>query len=283
MRLGLAVPFVDHELLLSWAQHADQGPYHRIGLPDRIVYDNPETMVMLAAMAAVTRRIRLQSEILLAPLREPVVLAKQCATLDRLSGGRFTLGLGVGAREDDFRAVGADFSRRGQRLDEQVALMRRIWSGEPLGADLKGVGPSTLNSRGPEMLFGAFAPKALARIARWGDGFLCAALPEQAGGMVQLVNQQWQEAGRHGQPLLIGQINVALGPEKTVDQARANMLRYYGFAPAFAEQSAKEMITTEAGIRQAINAYRDLGAHEVMLGCWSDDIDQVNRLAELAD
>jgi alkanesulfonate monooxygenase SsuD/methylene tetrahydromethanopterin reductase-like flavin-dependent oxidoreductase (luciferase family) len=282
MKLGLAVPFVDHEALLSWAQRADEGPYHRLGLPDRIVYDNPETMMMLAAMAAVTTRIRLQSEILLAPLREPVVLAKQAATLDRLSGGRFSLGLGVGARDDDFRAVGADFARRGRRLEEQLTLMRRIWSGAPLSDGIGAVGPSPLDTEGPELLFGAFAPSALARVARWGDGFLCAALPEQAGGMLQLVRRQWQEAGREGQPVLIGQINVALGPEATVEQARANMLRYYGFAPAFAETSAKEMITTEEGIRQAVEAYRDLGADEVMLGCWSDEIGQVDRLADIA-
>jgi alkanesulfonate monooxygenase SsuD/methylene tetrahydromethanopterin reductase-like flavin-dependent oxidoreductase (luciferase family) len=282
VELGLAVPFVDHNSLLSWAQRADQGPYHRIGLPDRVVYDNPETMVMLAAMAAVTTRIRVQSEVLLAPLREPVVLAKQCATLDRLSGGRFTLGLGVGAREDDFRAVGAHFSRRGQRLEEQLAVMRRIWSGDPVTADAGPVGPRPFDARGPQLLFGAFAPKALARVARWGDGFLCAALPEQAGGMLQIVREQWQEAGRSGKPLLIGQINVALGPKATLDQARTNLLRYYGFAPAFAELSAKEMITTEDGIRQAIDAYRNLGADEVMLGCWSDDIEQIDRLAALA-
>ncbi|MER7569289.1 LLM class flavin-dependent oxidoreductase [Streptomyces sp. NPDC097941] len=282
MKLGLAVPFVDHEALLSWAQRADEGPYHRLGLPDRIVYDNPETMMMLAAMAAVTTRIRLQSEILLAPLREPVVLAKQAATLDRLSRGRFSLGLGVGARDDDFRAVGADFARRGRRLEEQLTLMRRIWSGAPLNDGVGSVGPSPLHARGPELLFGAFAPSALARVARWGDGFLCAALPEQAGGMLQLVRRQWQEAGREGQPVLIGQINVALGPEATVEQARASMLRYYGFAPAFAETSATEMITTEDGIRQAVEAYRDLGADEVMLGCWSDEIGQVDRLADIA-
>ncbi|MFG2358693.1 LLM class flavin-dependent oxidoreductase [Streptomyces sp. NPDC048521] len=283
MRLGLAVPFVDHGKLLSWAQRADEGPYHRLGLPDRIVYDNPETMMMLAAMTAVTTRIRLQSEILLAPLREPVVLAKQCATLDRLSDGRFTLGLGVGARPDDFHAVGADFSRRGRRLDEQLAVMRRVWSGEPLSEDVGPVGPNPLTARGPELLFGAFAPKALARVARWGDGFLCASLPDQAGEMLRLVSQQWREAERSGQPLLIGQINVALGPDSTVQEARTNMLRYYGFAPEFAELSAKEMITTEAGIRKAIDAYRDLGAHEVILGCWSDDIGQIDRLAALAD
>ncbi|MBG7702520.1 LLM class flavin-dependent oxidoreductase [Streptomyces sp. MC1] len=86
--------------------------------------------------------------------------------------------------------VGADFDRRGQRLDEQLAVMRQAWSGAPLAEDIGSVGPSPLNARGPKLLFGAFAPKALARIARWGDGFLCAALSEQAGGMFQLFDHQ---------------------------------------------------------------------------------------------
>lgn len=85
------------------------------------MYDSPEPMRMPAAMVAVTERIRVQPEVVLVPLRDPVLLAKQSATLDRLSGGRFTLGLAAGAREDDFQAVGADYAGRGRRMDEQLA------------------------------------------------------------------------------------------------------------------------------------------------------------------
>ncbi|MEV4085744.1 LLM class flavin-dependent oxidoreductase, partial [Nonomuraea fuscirosea] len=152
MTLGLAVPFVDPAALVAWARRADAGPYVRIGVPDRIVYDNPETVVMLAAMAAVTERIRVQSEVVLAPLRDPVLLAKQSATLDRLSGGRFTLGLAVGAREDDFQAVGADYAGRGRRMDEQLATMRHIWAGEPVVDGVGPVGPAPISTGGPELL-----------------------------------------------------------------------------------------------------------------------------------
>ncbi|GAA2698974.1 LLM class flavin-dependent oxidoreductase [Nonomuraea recticatena] len=281
MTLGLAVPFVDPVMLVAWARRADAGPYGRIGVPDRIVYDNPETMIMLAAMTAVTERIRVQSEVVLAPLRDPVLLAKQSATLDRLSGGRFTLGLGVGAREDDFQAVGTDHASRGRRMDEQLATMRKVWAGEPVAPGLGPVGPALVSAGGPELLFGGFAQPALARIARWGAGYICPAPPGYAGALFELVRRQWKDAGRPGEPLLVAQINVALGPESTVAEARESLLRYYAFAPELAAQALGAMATTAKEIRETVAAYRDLGAHEVMLSCWSGDIEQIDRLADL--
>ncbi|NJP94238.1 LLM class flavin-dependent oxidoreductase [Nonomuraea sp. FMUSA5-5] len=281
MTLGLAVPFTDPAALLAWARRADAGPFGRIGVPDRIVYDNPEPMVMLAAMAAATERIRVQSEVVLAPLRDPVLLAKQSATLDRLSGGRFSLGLAVGARQDDFLAVGADHASRGRRMDEQLAIMRRVWAGEPVVAGTGPVGPAPLRAGGPELLFGGFAPAALARVARWGSGYVCPVPPGAAQGLFELVRRQWKDAGRAGEPLLVGQVNVALGPEPTVARARESLLRYYAFAPELAAQSVATMATTAGAIRDAVAAYRDAGAHEVMLSCWSDDLGQIGRLADL--
>ncbi|MEV4172376.1 LLM class flavin-dependent oxidoreductase [Nonomuraea sp. NPDC049709] len=78
-----------------------------------------------------TARIHVQTEGLLAPLREPALLTRQCATLDRLSGGRFALGIGLGARRDDCEAVNVDVHRCGAWLEEVMAVMRRVWSGEP--------------------------------------------------------------------------------------------------------------------------------------------------------
>src|SRR5262245_55400926 len=117
MKVGLGLPISEPATLLSWARRADAGPFTALGLLDRFVYDNPEPLVTLAAVAGATSRIRVQTEVLLAPLRDPVLLAKQAATLDRISGGRFTLGIGVGTREDDYQAAGVAFSRRGRRLD----------------------------------------------------------------------------------------------------------------------------------------------------------------------
>src|SRR5215204_6351555 len=100
-----------------------------------------EPLITLAAAAAVTERVRLMPTVLIAPLRREGVLAKQAATIDALSGGRLTLGLGVGAREDDFQFAPASFHDRGRRFEEQLELMKRVWSGQPVSEEVGAVGP----------------------------------------------------------------------------------------------------------------------------------------------
>ena len=203
MPVGIGLPVARPEALLDWAQRADDGPFTSLGLADRLIWDNPEPLVTLAALAGATRRIRLQTEVLLAPLREPALLAKQAATLDRLSGGRFTLGLGVGGRADEFDLVGVDLRTRGRRFDEQLKIMKDIWSGGPIG-------PAPARDGGPEVLIGGFAGPALDRVARFGDGFLCAAPLSLAARQVEHVEASWARAGRAGRPRVVGQVTVAL-------------------------------------------------------------------------
>ena len=189
MNVGLGLPIGDPTTLLAWALRADAGPFTTLGLLDRLVYDNPEPLVTLAAVAGATSRIRVQTEVLLAPLRDPVLLAKQAATLDQISGGRFTLGIGVGTREDDYRAAGVEFGLRGRRLDEQLALLRRIWADASRADAPDTIGPAPTHAGGPEVLFGGFTTAALRRVARWGDGFVCAAPLERAGRLFEAVER----------------------------------------------------------------------------------------------
>src|SRR5258708_19356114 len=98
-------------------------------------------------------------------------MAKQAASLDALSGGRLTLGLGIGSREDDFRAAHAGFHNRGKHFEEQLATMKRIWSGQPLGDNVGPVGPSPARPGGPKLLLGGSTPPAFQRLGPWESAY----------------------------------------------------------------------------------------------------------------
>ncbi|MGP3955920.1 LLM class flavin-dependent oxidoreductase [Nonomuraea sp. 3N208] len=280
MNIGIGLPIGDPTTLPDWAQRADAGPFSTLGLLDRLVYHNPEPLVALAVLAGATSRIRLQTEVLLAPLRDTALLAKQAATLDRMTGGRLVLGLGIGGRDDDHQVTGVDLRTRGRRLDEQMAMMRRLWSGEPYGDDIGPIGPAPARPTGPIVLFGGFKPAALERVARWGDGFLSAASPSWAGDLFDTVRTFWKKYGRDGEPRIVAQVNVALGPQNVIDDARTNMHAYYTFT-GMADRMVAGMLTTPAEIRTTIAAFADLGADEVMLYCYGLDPSQVDRLADV--
>ncbi|MFB7635796.1 LLM class flavin-dependent oxidoreductase [Streptomyces sp. NPDC056149] len=281
MSVGLGLPIGDPAQLLTWARRVDAAPFSTVALLDRLVYANPEPLVTLAALAGATSRVRLQSEVLLAPLHRTALLAKQAATLDLLSGGRFTLGIGLGGRADDYLAAGVELRTRGRRLDGQMATLRRLWAGEPLSADIGPVGPAPARSGGPEVLFGGFVPAVVERVARWGDGFLAAALPsQQMDAMFRDVEAAWARAGRSGRPRLLAQVNVALGPDAVLDRARRELRAYYGTSP-HTDHVVNGLLTTPAAIREAVARLLAIGADEVMLYCWSPDPDQVGRLADV--
>ncbi|MEV7966001.1 LLM class flavin-dependent oxidoreductase [Sphaerisporangium sp. NPDC088356] len=280
MNVGLGLPIGEPDSLLTWARRAEAGPFTTLGLLDRIVYDNPEPLATLAAIAGATSRVRVMTEVLVAPLRQTALLAKETATLDRISGGRFTLGVGVGVREDDFRAAGVEYRRRGRRLDEQMATLRRVWSGEPYGDGIGPIGPAPARQGGPEVLFGGFVPATADRIARWGDGFLGSMFsPEEMGRFFRTVERSWQVAGRAGRPRLVAQANAALGPEPVVQEARRAISAYYDFVD-YTDKIVQRMLTTPEAIRRSVTGFTDAGADEVMLYCWSSDMDQIDRIAD---
>src|SRR3954447_26165195 len=106
MEIGIGLPNAvagtDGRALVEWARRAEDAGFSSLGTIDRIAYPNYESLIALAAAAAVTERIGLVTSILLAPLRSAALLAKQAASIDNISGGRLTLGLAVGGRADDY-------------------------------------------------------------------------------------------------------------------------------------------------------------------------------------
>ncbi len=172
LNLPVMVPGFDRDKTLEWARRIDAGPFSSLAVGERITFPNPDILVTLSACAAVTERVRLVFSVLVLPMHQPVRVAKQIATLDVLSGGRVTLGVGVGGRDEDYVAVEAQRDRKlWTRMEESVSELRRLWSGErPFEAALRPVEPLPIQQGGPEILAGAMYPRSIRRAARWADG-----------------------------------------------------------------------------------------------------------------
>lgn len=285
MKIGIGLPAslpqTSADLIQEWACQADVGPFSSLGLIDRVAYDNYEPLVTLAAVAGITQRIRLMTTVLLTPLRKAGILAKQCATLDVLSGGRLTLGVGIGAREDDFRSAPADYETREKRFNEQMELMTRIWAGEAVSNEVGCIGPRPVQPGGPELL-GGFLPSSMHYLQRWGQGFVSGSTPpEQTAQEFRLVEKIWHEAKKPGHPRLIACFYYALGPQ--AEEGVASCMRsFYAFkGEAQVQQMISRFPTTPVALRTAIQQFVDSGADELMLWPCIPALDQVQRLADL--
>lgn len=286
MRLGLGlpttIPDVPGDLIISWAQRADAADFSSLGMIDRLVYTNYEPLITLATVAGATQRIQLLTMVLIAPLRNPSILAKQAATLDVLSNGRLTLGLGLGAREDDYLAAAARFTQRGRQLEAHLMLMKQIWEGQATDGSLRPIGPKPLQPGGPEVLLGAYTPAGIQRVGQWANGFIFggATDPRMRPQIIELVNTAWQAAGRAGKPRFVASLAYALGPD-ALDRARPYVMDYYAYLGARAAQVAQGIMHTAEQIKGAIQMYADLGVDEVILFPSIPDIEQFDRIVEI--
>src|SRR5204863_10140381 len=120
------------DVLRAWGPHAEARGFSSVATIERIAYPSDDSLASLAVVGATTERIGLLTNILVEPVYVPVLLAKAAATIDRVTGGRLTLGLGVGGRADDFELTGRSFSDRGKRLDADLELLHRAWAGEAI-------------------------------------------------------------------------------------------------------------------------------------------------------
>ncbi len=286
MQIGIGlpgmIPGTKGEQIVEWARRADAGPFSSLASLDRLVYRNYEALITLAAAAAVTQRVRLMTTILIAPLRNPALFAKQAASIDALSHGRLTLGLGVGAREDDYRAAGVNFHERGRQLNAQLKLMKQVWSGEPLSADTGPIVPSPVRSRGPELLIGGYSPEAIRRMARWGDGYIAGSGggPSQIQEMLPRITEAWQAAHRPGKPRVVAAFYCALDEGGAAGRAAAYIRDDYSFLGPRAEAMGNALPLTAEAIRDKIKAYAAAVDELILWPCISDP-DQVDGLADV--
>ncbi len=286
MKIGLTLPSFVHGLdratTLAWCRRIEDGPFSSVALGDRFAYWSHELITSLAFAAAATETVRLVSTVVVLPTYDEVRLAKQVATIDVLSGGRLTLGVGVGGREQDYAAVGAEYEGRFGRLDEQVMVMRRIWSGEDVIDGLPAIGPEPVQTGGPPILTAAMGPQSLARSAVWADGiagFDLAPDPRSVAATFRGVEDAWRAAGRSERPWLSTSTWFALG-DGSEDRLRSYARDYLStFGPAAADAMAGLCQLSDPGaLRDAIDGIAEAGADELILVPTSSDPTELDRL-----
>ena len=274
------VPDTEGRTLVDWARAAEDAGFSTLGTIGRLVYPNYEELIALSAAAAVTSRIRLTTSVLLAPLySNPALLAKQAASLDRLSGGRLVLGLGLGGREDDFTASGLSMHGRGHRLEEQLAMMKRVWSGEEFGT-AGGIGPEPARPGGPEIILGGATEASFRRVARLADGWIMGGgTPDMFAQGAAGVDQTWQEAGRPGRPRKLTLAYFALGPDARA-QADRYLQDYYGWLGDIANMIAAGAAVSAEMVKSYLAAFEASGCDEVIFVPTASRLDQVSLLAD---
>ncbi len=290
MEIGIALPTMargfTRDTFVEWCRAVDEGPYASISAGERLTFHNPEAMVTNAAAAALTERVAVMTNIVVLPLHATALMAKQLATLDVLAGGRLVVGVGVGGREHDYRAAGVPFERRHQQLDDAVAEIRRLWSGQPPFDGADPVGPAPVQDGGPPILASAMGPASMRRAAAWADGvtgFSIAADGDEMARANRLARDAWAAAGRSDRPRLATGTFAVLGgddPAATLGAFLFDYLRVFGegFARAMAE--AVDLSTPDR-LRRAITDAEAAGCDELVLVPGTVDIGCLYAITEV--
>ncbi|KDN20356.1 LLM class flavin-dependent oxidoreductase [Amycolatopsis rifamycinica] len=273
------VPGTDGRQLVEFAARADELGFSTLAVLDRLVYDSYDATVALAAAAAATTRITLAPTILLAGYwPSAALLAKQLASIDRLSGGRLVVGVAAGGREDDFLATGVDFHTRGKWLDQLLDELKEIWAGR---GPVPGIGPKPANGEAVPIWAGGNSPAFVRRAAKHGIGWVSGGgpvsrYPQQAGQ----VRAAFAAAGRTDTPKMGALTYVALGEERKAAGGRY-LLDYYSYMGEKAQFLANGVISDETRLREAIDAYAEAGCDELLLFPCTSDVDQLEELAKV--
>lgn len=288
MKISLCLPYmkpeIDRQVILDWCRAADEGPFETLSCGERINGPSMEMRTVLGAAAAVTERVKIMPSLYVLPMHNAVWAAKEIATLDVLSNGRVSVTVGVGGRPKDYQAVGASLERRHQRMDEQVAVMKKVWQGEAPMEGLEPIGPTPVQSGGPPLLIGAMGPKAIRRGAEWADGIYAFSMngnQAEMENMLAMATAGWREAGR-GKPYMAGGFwySLADDAEQKLKSYVYNYLEIAGDEVAQAVADSMTRFTPDA-VKEGINNMRDAGCEECFMVAASHEITEVQRLAEL--
>lgn len=283
MKIGIglpaAIPGAPDDAIGKWAVAAEASGFESVGVIDRLVYDNIDPLVALSIAAARTTRVELLTTVLnVTWRRNGIVLGKQLASLDRVSGGRLTAGLGLGGWPDDHQVVGPAPATAGTLTDEMITAMRRVWAGEIRTgtAALPALPPGR-----PSILIGGLVPAAYRRAARFGDGWVAPSFGFEALATgIEGVQQAWRDAGREDEPRVVVERYFCFG-DRGADIARRYLHHYYGddYLPAV----MADTITTVERLERELHRLAGVGCDDVVLIPCDADVRQVDLLAEALD
>ena len=291
MKIGLCLPYMKagmtREDYQAWFRHIDQGPFYSLSCGERILGPTYDMRILLAAAAALTENVEINTTLYVLPMHNAVRAAKEIASLDVMSGGRLTVTVGYGGRELDYKAVGAEYSGRHARMDEQVAIMRSIWAQEPLFEGVDPVGPVPAQAGGPRIYTGAMGPKGMGRSAQWADGvFAWSGNGEQSEleNTLQLADLAWVEADRDSKPYHMGGFWYTL-----TDDGQQNLYDYvYNYLLIAGEDIAKWMAGTvhrsnADAVKEALDNAEAAGCEEAMLSPITAELAEIDRLVDIIE
>ena len=275
--------------LTAFYRRAEELGFDSLWVPDRIFHDIafPHPLTVLSHAAAVTTRMGLGTAVVLITARHPVELAQQAATLDALSGGRLTLGVGLGGRDWEYEAMGQTSAHRVGRMTEGVELMRRLWTERDVTFEgkyhtLSGVSLSIKPAQGTiPVPFGGAAEPALRRAGRMADGWI------QGGfGTAAVFTNAWQtvgeaahEAGRDPGQLTSGKlmyVNPGRDEAALTRELTRYLAGYYGEERASGQAAAAGSAEAIAGM---VRGFIDAGCQTLMIGLPEPDLDKLEMLA----
>jgi probable F420-dependent oxidoreductase len=291
--IGLAwvnpAPLTKPENVVNFAKKCETMGCHSMWTIDRIAYDNLEPLTILAAAAGATQRIRLGTSVLLGNTRHPAHLAKIIATLDFISNGRVTLGLGFGSRESDYKAVEIPYEHRGSRAVEQVQLMKRLWSednvtykGKFFNVENLTVGPRPIQKPHPPIWTGGSADIALKRAGTWANGFICgsSAIPEFSVTW-EKISQYARAAGRNPNEISkAGLTFMAIDDDsaRAVKTVEAYVMRYYGRLRG--DLSSTSLVGPATAVAEKIDAFLSRGLDTLIIGLADPDPRQLDLFGD---
>ncbi|MDG9701989.1 LLM class flavin-dependent oxidoreductase [Streptomyces sp. DH37] len=271
--LPSAVPGADGGLLVEWARRAEELGFCSLAVLDRVAYPSYDPVSALSAAAAVTSRILLATTIVIPPLRQTALLLKQLGSLSALAPGRVVMGVGTGARGDDYERAGTPWRGRGRRLDRFLDAAVRHF-------EARGAGEAPLAVPCPTILVGGGGAPAFSRMARWGDGWMFGGgSPAAFASGRASATRAWSALDRPGRPRLWAMGYFALG---SAGRGRAYLEDYYAFlGPHAARVLSGNLGTGAQEILRTAKAYADLGCEHLVLFPAVADIGELDRLARV--